>query len=143
MSRQSQPVAHSSSEVLSHLHPHLSAKLETCLPLADTGLLGTSVVFSVCKILLHPCQPSVHMGPPALSCCTNGRAQWSSGGFTSSNAELLVAYGACGYLELMFRLVLPAPGLRNRCRGCKVSPSPYRHLSSRGLLSQWILIWFS
>lgn len=92
VSRQSQPVGHSSLEVLSHLCPHLSAQLEMCLSLADTGLLGyslgTSVLFSVCK-MLHPCQPFVHMGPPALPCCTDGRAQCSSGSFTSSHSKLL------------------------------------------------------
>lgn len=86
----------------SHTSPLICLqKLEMCLPLADTGLLGywvgISVIFYVCKILLHPCQPSVHVGPPLLSCFPDGRARWSSGGFTSSNAQLLIA---CGCPEL-------------------------------------------
>lgn len=104
----------SPSEVFSRLHPHLSAKLETCLPPAAAGLLGcsvgTPVIFSIHKISLHPSQPFVHMGPSVLSCHPDGRAQWSSGGFASSHAELLVAYGACGCPKLCSGLLCPHPG---------------------------------
>lgn len=136
------------SVLVIYLCPHLSAKLVTCLPLADPGLLGyavgTSDIFSICKMLLHPCQPFLH----TVMLLQRGHATLMAG--HSGHQEALhqvtqrylwpvVPVDVLSYVQAC----LACTGLRNRCRGCKVSANPYWHLSSCGLLSQWILVLFS
>lgn len=54
-----------------------------------SGILTGHLCFIFCLQNVASYQPFVHMGSPALPCCTDGRAQWSSGNFTSSHSELL------------------------------------------------------